>query len=165
MSDKRKKCSLCYNDTEEGDAILVMGPLGNPRCVCKECESQLDTATLGRSYEEISAAMNAIGKKLTEKAPDDLVLETVNTVLKNAAERAELIKEGNYDFSLDEEIIDEQELEEIPDELLETEEDRLRDAADEKKQAKFDKIFNIVAAIVILAVVGFIAYKYISGLL
>ena len=159
-----KVCSLCSNLTDENSAILVMGGYGHPRLICKECEEEIDELSLGKDYEKIKEAMNSIGEKLTAKEPEDLVLETVNGILETAAHRAEKIANGEYDFSMDED--GEEALEEdVPEELLETEEDKALDERDEKRQKKFDKIFNIVAIAVFAGIIGFLAYKLISGLL
>ena len=164
MATNNKICSLCSNLTDEGSAILVMGGYGHPRLICEECEKEIDQLSLGRDYEKIREAMNTIGKKLTVKEPEDLVLETVNGILKDAADRAEKINKGEYDFSLDENVEETGE-DDIPEELLETEEDKALDERDEKRQKKFDKIFNIVALAVFAGVIGYLAYKFISGLM
>ena len=80
------------------------------------------------------------------------------------ADRAEKINKGEYDFSLDENVEETGE-DDIPEELLETEEDKALDERDEKRQKKFDKIFNIVALAVFAGVIGYLAYKFISGLM
>ena len=61
-----------------------------------------------------------------------------------SAERAQKIKQGNYDFSLDE-IADadsEDGFDDIPEELRETEEDRLQDEKDAELLKKIDKVLN-----------------------
>ena len=130
--------------------------------MCGECQSLLDTATLGREYEEIANAMDAIGKRMADSTPDNQSYEVVNALLTDAAERAKKIKAGEYDFSLDEEPAED---EEIPEELLETEEDRALDKRDEEREKKFNKVFNWVTGIVFAAAAILIIVKIITSLL
>ena len=141
---KNKKCVLCESIIiAEEPAILTVGAYGTPKCVCDECRTLLDTATLGRDYERIAEAMDVLGKKMAESTPDAQSFEVVSELLADAAERAKKIKAGEYDFSLDESE-DEEELDELPEELRETEEDRELDRRDEEREKKFDKIFNYI---------------------
>ena len=57
-----------------------------------------------------------------------------------ARARAEKIKSGSYDFSEDTPCEDEDS--EIPEELLETEEDRELDRKDKEAEARLDKFMN-----------------------
>ncbi len=164
MSDK-KICCICGRYTEENAAVLAYGGYGTPRLLCKECEWELDVITVDKTPENIKAAMNSLGEKMTRSDPDDLTIKTLNILIYEAADRAEQIEKGTYDFSAEEEENKDEGFDEIPEELLETEEDKALDEADEKKQKKFDKIFNIITAALIIAAVGFLAYKLISGLL
>ena len=101
--------------------------------------------------------MDRIGKKVaTASLGDRESLATVKEILESAIERAELIKSGEYDFSSDTESEDSYE---IPEELLESEEDRELDRMDEEKNKKFDKIFNWVAGIAIGAAAAFLIYR------
>jgi hypothetical protein len=156
---QNKKCVLCDRTiTEESPAILAVGAYGNPKCVCGECQSLLDTATLGREYDKIANAMDAIGKRMADSTPDNQSYEVVNALLTDAAERAKKIKAGEYDFSLDEEPAEDGE---IPEELLETEEDRKLDEQDAEKEERNNRIFDYITFAVFLAALGFAAYKFI----
>ena len=73
-----------------------------------------------------------------------------------AAARANLIREGSYDFALDER--EEETLEEIPEELLESEEDKALDEAEEEKLKKIDKVLSWVWAALIVGIVAFMAW-------
>ena len=75
------------------------------------------------------------------------------------AERREKIRAGEYDFSEDE--ISDAEEEEIPEELLETEEDIENERREAEKNKKPDRITNIICAVLGLAAVGFFIYKII----
>ena len=162
---ENKKCVLCERViTDESPAILTVGAYGNPKCVCGECQSLLDTATLGREYEEIAEAMDALGKKMAESTPDKQSFDVVSGLLAEAAERAKKIKAGEYDFSLDEADA-EDELDELPEELQETEEDREKDRRDEEREKKFDKIFNYITIGVFGAAAILIIVKLITTFL
>ena len=162
---ENKKCVLCERViTDESPAILTVGAYGNPKCVCGECQSLLDTATLGREYERIAEAMDALGKKMAESTPDKQSFDVVSGLLAEAAERAKKIKAGEYDFSLDEADA-EDELDALPEELQETEEDREKDRRDEEREKKFDKIFNYITIGVFGAAAILIIVKLITTFL
>jgi len=150
-------CSICRKDIETDDAaILVMGGYGNPRYICNECDGDLQEATTAREIADIASAMDRISKKMKNCDPDDkLTLRTVDEVMTASRDRAEKIKSGEYDFSLDEVGGED---EKIPEELLETEEDKAAEEAEEKKNAKLDKITNWVCLVILLAALGVIAY-------
>ena len=141
-----------------------MSGFGNPRHICEECEADLDEATLSREPEIISAAIERIGKKIkTANNDDELILSSVSDIIENATERGEMIRNGVYDFENDETEEDEA-IDEVPEELLETEEDKARDAHDKKANEKFDKIMNYVSLGLFIAVVGAVLYWVLSKL-
>ena len=147
MENKEIYCALCGRIPEcEEPAVLTMGRYGKPRHLCEECEAQMDTATLGREYDEIVDAIDALGKKATGFAADDEpTMNVMRAFLMRAAKRAAEIKEGNYDFDADSDQTADEDAEgfdEIPEELLETEEDAELDRRDEEKAKKFDKFLN-----------------------
>ena len=74
-----------------------------------------------------------------------LVVELVSETLNHAAKRATAIKEGTYDFSLDEESAEDEGFDEVPEELLESEEDKALDEAEKVQNEKLDKVLNIVS--------------------
>ncbi len=144
----------------EDSPILVMGAYGIPKCLCDSCASDMELVTGGKDYSEIESAMERIGKKMSSFSADKQTFETVNELLKSAAERAKKIRDGSYDFSLDnEELESSDELIDIPEELRESEEDIALDKKDEEKQKKFDKFFNWVTIGMIIGAVGFFVYK------
>ena len=160
------KCALCQSvEVSENAPVLVMGAYGNPKYVCNECNADLDCATLGRDFEEIGAAMERLGKKMASAAPDKLTLATVGDILRESAERAKKIKAGEYDFSLDqaEEPVEDTEADDLPLELLESEEDKALDKRDEERLKRFDKVTNVIIAVMIIAAVGYVAYKLLSA--
>ena len=160
-----KNCSTCLaRINEETDApVLAMGAYGTPKLLCDECASLIETITLGKDYDEISESMERLTKKMSAANIDDRVaVATVTKILSESAERAQLIKEGVYDFSLDEKE-DEDSFDEIPEELMETEEDRLLDQKDAEANAKFDKFMNWMWIGVGVAAAGFLVYRLISA--
>ena len=150
-------CSICYKKIEdtENAPILAMGHYGTPRYLCSECEELIDTARRSRDLEKIESAMTRLGQTVGNvSAGDDIVLETVEEIFRTATDRAEKIKLGTYDFALDECEGEEFELEEIPEELLETEEDKQKTEREAEINKKFNKVMDIVTAAVFIAAVA-----------
>ena len=127
-------------------------------------ESSRNSAPLvasARDCSEISSAMDRITKKITDAGVDDkLSLKTVSELLSEAKERAEKIKLGEYDFAREEE--DDAAVEEVPEELRETEEDKILDEKEREQNKKIDRVIGIISGIVISATFAYIAYRFIS---
>lgn len=158
--DEKIPCSVCYRAIEDKDsaAILTMGHFGTPRFLCKDCEELVNTAQLSHDVTEAEAAMARLGETVGNySALDAAVLEAVENILRAAADRAEKIKSGTYDFSLDEKE-DADALEEIPEELLETEEDKEKTEREERASRKFNKVMDVITAIVFTAAVAVLLY-------
>ncbi len=156
------RCCIC-NAAVNGEeaAILAMSGFGSPRYICDGCDGELSLATGAHDVSAISAAMDRISKKMAGNNVDDtLVLKTVEEIMTEARARAEKIKSGSYDFSEDTPCEDEDS--EIPEELLETEEDRELDRKEAEKNKKLDKITNIVCFVMLAIAFGFLAYKLIT---
>ncbi len=162
MSKKDNNCALCGSiPQKEEPAILTLGSYGYPRCLCEICEQEIDTATLGRDYDEIAAAIASLGTKMTTFGKDDkMTVKTMETILEAAAKRATAIKEGSYDFALDE-ATEEDSFDEIPEELRETEEDKALDKKDEEFNKKFDKVLNWLWLFVLLGAVVVLLLKFV----
>jgi hypothetical protein len=158
-----KVCSICGKPIENEDApILTISGFGNARYLCDECADEMDLSMSSRDVEEIEATVSKLGKKM-ENCRDDQAQAELYRFIKIACERLSRIKEGKYDFAVDErlkEIADAEGIEEIPEELRETEEDKALDAEEAKKQEKFDKIMNwlTIGAIAITAIVLIIRF-------
>lgn len=145
------KCAVCLNEVDAANAsVLTMSGYGYPRFICEDCERDIELATKSRDYSEACAAMERLSDRLTSINADKQTMMTMTELLADAALRAKAIKDGTYDFSLDEE---EEVLEDIPEELRETEEDIAATASEEEKLKKFDKVFGWVSG-VILAICG-----------
>ena len=156
-------CVICNSSVEtESAAVLEMGAYGNPKYLCGECAADLDEATLSPNVEEIASAIARLAKKVSDSDPSDRTFMTVNKILENAAERAKKIKEGSYDFSLDT-VNEEEGFDEIPEELKETEEDIELDKQDEERAEKFNEVFDYVALVVAIAILGFVIWKIIDN--
>lgn len=162
----RKNCSTCLaRITSEDAPVLIMGAYGTPKLLCDDCAALVETITLGRDYDEITAAMQALTEKMSSANIDDrFTVNTVTKILSDSAVRAQKIKEGTYDFTLDEQEDDES-FEEIPEELRETEEDRLLDEKEAEENAKFDKFMNKLWIVIGVAAAGYIIWKIIAAFL
>ncbi len=161
----QKLCCICKKTVDSETApILTVGGFGNAKYLCDECVAELDSATTAREFDAVKAAMDSIGEKMAKNnIEDELVITTVGEVFISAKRRAKAIKEGSYDFSLDEadgttvERGGDEEFD-IPEELREIEEDKELDAQEEKKNAFFDKIFNWISLAIILGGLGAVVY-------
>ena len=146
MENEEIYCALCGRIPEcEEPAVLTMGRYGHPRHLCEECESQMDTANLGRDYDEIINAIDILGKKATSFAfDDDVTMDVMRAFIMRAAKRAADIKAGNYNFDVEDAPVEEEGFDEIPEELRETEEDAELDRRDAENAKKFDKFLNVL---------------------
>jgi hypothetical protein len=144
MENEEIYCALCGRIPEcEEPAVLTMGRYGHPRHLCEECESQMDTANLGRDYDEIINAIDILGKKATSFAfDDDVTMDVMRAFIMRAAKRAADIKAGNYNFDVEDVPVEEEGFDEIPEELRETEEDAELDRIEAEKAKHFDKFLN-----------------------
>ena len=137
-----------------------MGGFANPRYLCSECERDFEEATTEREIEKIAAAMDRIGEKLKHCDVDDkYVLSAIDEIRTSAKERAELIKCGEYDFSLEEFEPEEEPQEDEDEEEAMTEEELEAERILEQKQKVYDRVTNIICLVMMLAVVGFMVYK------
>ena len=158
-------CCICERDVEREDApILAMGGAGYARVLCEECDRELQVATRGHDVGEIKEAINSLSNKLANGEPDAVTYRMMNEILVTATQRAMEIKDGTYDFARDDEE-DNEGFDEIPEELLESEEDIELDKKDEEKAKKFDKVYSIILTISLIALGGMIVWRIIQALL
>lgn len=155
-------CAICGKTVDKENApILTMGAYGTPLYICDECAKELDTATAGNDYLEIKEAFGKIVRKIEKgQTNGEFVNDTLQNILDDAMERAEKIKDGVYDFANDTERESEM-LDDIPDELAESEEDKKLDREEAERNAKFEKIFNIGMAVAIAAAAIFALIRYV----
>ena len=162
-----KICCTCLTRFENDDApVLTMGAYGTPKLLCPRCAQLVETLTLGREYGDIASAMEQITDVMGKANVDDrITVETMTDLLSSSAERAQKIKLGEYDFSLDEEDNESSEdsFDDIPEELQETEEDRLLDEKEAEALKKFDKFLNYAWIGVGIAVVILIIIKLVQS--
>lgn len=139
-----KLCSICKREVNaESAPILTMGGFGNPKYLCDDCAEQMDAVTCAREPENIEQAMKCLSARISDSQTDDeVVIGTVAQIFSEAGERAKLIREGKYDFSAETEQVED----DIPEELLETEEDKALDEKEAREQKKIDSILNWVTA-------------------
>lgn len=161
-----RNCCTCLARIENEDApVLTMSAYGNPKLLCDECAELVEVANYGKDYNSIVEAMDNLTARMSAANIDDrFTVETVTEMLAQSAERAQKIKDGTYDFSLDE-AKENEGLEDIPEELQETEEDRLLDEKDAEAIAKFDKVMNWLWVGVGIAAAGLIIWKLIDTFL
>ena len=159
---EKKKCCICQAEVDSKIAsILTMSGYGNPRYLCADCEALVDTATLGDDYEKIMEAMDRLGKTLADNDKGDTsVFDALTDIFAAAGERAEKIREGSYDFSLDS-VNDDEGFDEIPEELQETEEDKIKDKRDEKINRVLDKVTSWICGIAMVATLGYFLLKFV----
>ncbi len=145
-----KSCSICKaRIEEENPSILTMGGYANPRYACCACDALFEKMLLSRETQEALEAMKTVGDHLARNGcEDNAVIKVVEKMMKDAAKRAEAIRDGSYDFSLDG-AEEEEEIVEIPEELRETEEDRALDEKEAATVAKWDKVMNVAWYIVL----------------
>ena len=158
-------CCICEKSVEREDApILAMGGAGYARVLCEECDRELQVATRGHDVEGIKAAINSLSTKMANGEPDTVTYRMMSEILVTATQRAMEIKDGTYDFARDDEE-DNEGFDEIPEELLESEEDVELDRKDEEKAKKFDKVYSIILTISLIALGGMIIWRIIQALL
>ena len=158
-----KLCACCNMPVDsESAAILTLGGFGNAKYLCEECDGHLNTATRGREISEINSAIDSISSRMRNAGIDDtFVLETVDSVIKEAKARRDSIERGEYDFTAEEES--DETVEEIPEELRETEEDRLNEERELEEAKKWDKVITVVSALIFSVVLIYFLYRFISG--
>ena len=157
------QCCICNRKIERDDpAVLAMGGAGIPRYLCDDCEKLLDDATLSTDYDTAGAAIGKLSKLMADGDPDPVTYNIVKSILLTSSDRAVAIKEGSYDFSLDEQHAEEEGFDDIPEDLQETEEDKEKDRIDEEKQKQFDKFFNYAVIGACIAFVGLLIWKIIE---
>lgn len=155
---KMANCALCGREiTNEEAPVLTMGGYGVPRYLCDNCAEQIDVATTSTNIDHISAAIKALGAKLSATDHDNATMSAMTEILDGAVKRGSEIKEGTYDFSLDEN--ETEELLDIPEEMLESEEDKILDEQDEKKNEKMNSVFNWITIILFAALGAFAIYR------
>ena len=60
------------------------------KCICEECDKNIDTATHATDADEATEAIRKLGEALTlGNTYDPQVIETVNGIITEAAERAD----------------------------------------------------------------------------
>ncbi len=157
-------CSICNNKVDEQTApIIAMGGYGYPRYICDECAEKIEIITHSRDVDEIKAGIADIVDKMENgELNDKILIKSVCEILDTAKERLLLIERGEYDFSLDESDSADEEGD-IPEELLESEEDKIIDEREKEEKRRFDNIFNWVAlgvfSVVLIAGILFILLR------
>lgn len=139
--EKKIYCSLCGAPVEsEEPAILTVSGYGNPRYLCGECEAEYDVLLNSIDRDELNSAVEVIYGHVNRRGIDDeAVLNTTEEIIEKAKARMESVKLGTY--NPDESDGD---IEEIPEELIMTEEEIKEEEEENKKNEKLEKILNII---------------------
>ena len=163
MSKKREEktiCCTCAAELESPDSapVLSMGHYGMPRLICPKCEELINIAQTSRDPDEAEAAMARLGAIVSDTNKEDTcVHEAIEQIFAAASQRADAIRKGEYDFALDE--TEEAGFDEIPEELLETEEDKQKTEHEAEINRKFNKIMDFVTVgVFAAAVIAFIIF-------
>lgn len=157
-------CSICGKEITREDApVLTISGYGHPRYLCDECAGEMDVAISSHDPEEIETSIKTLGEKMNN-CNDGYATGAMYEFISVAGERLVKIKEGTYDFAVDDkmkEMADESAFDEIPEELQETEEDRELDKRDAEKQKKFDEILNWVSLVAIVGTAIYVILSYV----
>ena len=149
-------CSICKCAIDAENApIIAMGGFGHPRCICDGCAERIDVMNTSLDVEEIRASMSYIAETMANNSSDDMIAHNaVKVMLVEATSRIEKIERGEIlEDDTDDELLD------VPEELVETEEDKELDRQDQIKNEKFDKIFNWISiGLIAAAVIGIAIY-------
>ena len=151
---EEKHCAICKRIVDKNTApILVMGGFANPRLLCDGCSDDVESMTTSLDANVIEEAMKRVSENLTRSNTDDsTTLAAVTDMFSCASERIKKIRNGENVSDEGEENGEEYE---IPEELLETEEDRLLDEKEKFQNRLFDKIFTWVSVAVFAFIIGY----------
>ena len=163
---RERICCICKAQIEsENPAVLTVSSLGNPRYLCDSCDADFSSALTAKEYSEIKDAVSSIGGKMEASGvEDELVIEEAGVIIERATARAEAIRDGSYDFSLDEESSEDSPLEEaelLVEEAEESEEEREKRLQKERYAKIFDTATTWTIGIAIVAAIGYLIYKLI----
>lgn len=154
------KCSICNNPVGDNAAILTLSGMGYPRYVCSDCDALLENISTGSDVDEISRSIDSISTKLANNArgmKDRIACETVGQIIRNGTERAEMIRNGTYDFAADE---DAEEFE-LTEDMLENDEDRLQTQQEQRRNTRMDKVMDVIFIISLIIAVACAVYFFI----
>ena len=153
-------CAVCQAAFEsDAPDILFFSKSGSARYVCPHCAEIYEKATLSRLPEEIENSLEAL-YGYTDRLTDIATLEFLALSLGDAKKRLSEVRNGTYDFTLDEDdtpISEEIPEEYRPDEAVEKE-------AEEKARrlTLFDRVIDILWILIGVGAVGYIAYTVID---
>ncbi|MBR2650946.1 MAG: hypothetical protein IKD45_04730 [Clostridia bacterium] len=157
------KCCICHSEIDTDTApILYMGATGVPRCVCEECDRDIEGMTKGRECDKISDACRSLAARLdAAECEDERTVLLISGMMKAAKERAEKIEAGEWDFEAEEKQAAAEDEFDITEDLMETEEDRALDAHDAKVNKIFDTVSTWVMGLAIVGAVVFFILKFV----
>lgn len=155
------KCCVCQRPCDETTSpILYMSGAGIPRCLCDDCDKNIENATHSKEPDSIKSAIASLGRALEDGETGDMtVIAKINEIIAVADERREKIEAGEYDFALDEE--DEGEDFVLTEDMLETEEDKQLTEEENRRAKIIDTVTTWIMGILIVAAVAFFVIKFV----
>lgn len=156
----KNACAVCQAAFESDQPdVLFFSKSGSARYICPHCAEIYEKATLSRDPDEIEGALSALYSD-TDRLTDVATLEFLALSLGDAKKRLSDIRNGSYDFALDEEDVPVSE--EIPEEYRPDEAIEKEAAEKAKKLTLFDRIIDILWILVGVGAVGYIVYTIID---
>lgn len=153
-------CAVCQAAFESDvPDVLFFSKSGSARYVCPHCAKIYEKATLSRDPEEIEDSLSSLYDH-TDRLTDVATLEFLALSLGDAKKRLSDIRNGTYDFALDEEEVPVSE--EIPEEYRPDDAIEKEAAEKAKRLTLFDRIIDILWILVGVGAVGYIAYTIID---
>lgn len=142
-------CAICKGRIDENAApIIAMGAMGTPRYICDECAKDIDAVLEGTEPSQIRGAVSKVADKMTRnEVADEVTIAAVKGVLSEGLERAACVENGAPLPTANESY------EDVPDELLETDEDKALDEAEAVEREKNDRAFNLIGLVLLAAAV------------
>lgn len=155
-----KQCSVCGAPVGDNAEILTIAGFGTARRLCPSCASLIDEALSSNEYGRIASATEELAERLAARdCEDGATLSEMADIFETAKSRAEKISRGEEPDEPEnaEEDCDPQ----VPEELLESEEDRLLDEKEAEEAKKSDRLFayfggGFLAAAIIYVLLDFV---------
>lgn len=155
-------CSVCQQHFEsEAPDVLTFTKKGAAKLICPHCKEIYETASFARDPAEAEAAIKEL-RSITAQNHDATVLDLLAEAFPEMESRVAAIRDGSYDFSLDEfSDVDDaipEEYKQDPEEAAE--EERLAEEA--KRITPIDRVITalwIVVGIVATISLGFTIYR------
>lgn len=145
-------CSVCQQQFEsEAPDVLTFTKKGAAKLICPHCKEIYETASFSRDPDEAATAIKEL-REITAQNHDAIVLDLFAETFPEMEARVTAIRDGSYDFSLDE-LSDEDDG--IPEEYKQDPEEAAEEARLAEEAKRITPIDRIITALWI--VVGIVA--------